>query len=77
MRTTKGHAANVVNGLIEAIPGAFATLTRAVERHGAMCGGNSAVASIADASAHFHKLCETLRSAQRVYASLPGPEEKE
>ena len=75
-RTLKGQAAYIVDGLREQLPSRFAALERTLDYHRSLYGGTTAVNALAYAAAQFNKHCEMLQAAQRIYASMSGPEEE-
>ena len=75
--TLKGQAAYIVDGLRGQLPSKFAALERTLDYHRSLYGGTTAVNALAYAAAVFNKHCEMLQAAQRIYASMSGPEKEE
>ena len=75
-RTLKGQAGDIVGGLCDQLPTQFAALERALDARHGLCGGTKVINALADAAAQFNQHCEMIRMAQRIYASMSGPEEE-
>ena len=77
VRTVKGSAADVVNGLRKTIRPEFESLSKAIDTWETLCGGSRAVSLLQSAASRFKASCDLLADAQRVYAHFPTKDDEE
>ena len=77
MRTVKGSAADVVNGLRKTIRPEFQCLSAAVDEWENRGGGLTAASTLKAAAIRFKSCCDLLENSIRVYAHFPIKDDEE